>query len=100
MTSQCDATKESCTETAAATADAQCCGSPEKLLLLADEAWKELLKDKIKQEIEKSAGQKLNGIAKLVAEANHQRWSFLIEGKQKCDEFTQQVKEALVSLTK
>jgi len=97
MSSQCDVEKEACAETSA---DTECCGGPEKLLLLADEAWKELLKDKIKEEIEKSSGPKLSALAKLVAEANHQRWTYLITGKQKCEEFKGQVKEALLSLTK
>jgi len=72
---------------------------PEKLLCLADEAWKEVLKEKIKQEIEKASGPKLTELAKLVTEANHKRWSHLIEGKQKCDEYKQQVKAALLSLS-
>lgn len=100
MSNACDASKESCTETAAAHASSECCDMPEKLLCLADEAWKEVVKEKIKKEIEKSSGAKLDAIAKLVAEANHRRWSYMIEGKQKCDEFKQQVKEAFLSLSK
>ncbi len=100
MSNACDAAKETCPESAAAAAGTECCDMPEKLLCLADEAWKEVLKDKIKQEIEKSAGPKLSELAKLVAETNHKRWSHLIEGKQKCDEYKQQVKETLLSLTK
>lgn len=99
MSNACDVSNEACAESAAHSADKECCDAPEKLLCLADEAWRELLKDKIKQEIEKAAGPKLNSLAKLVAETNHRRWSHLIQGKQKCDEFKQQVKEALTSLT-
>jgi hypothetical protein len=99
MSNACDVTKEACTASAAQPASTECCEIPEKLLCLADEAWKEVLKDKIKQEIEKSSGQKLSALAKLVAETNQRRWTHLIEGKQKCDEYKQQVKEALLALT-
>lgn len=103
MSSSCDQTKgpDDCSETAAHHgADSECCNMPEKLLCLADEAWKEVVKDKIKQEIEKTAGAKLDALAKLVAEGNHKKWSYLIEGKQQCDQFKDQVKEALLSLSK
>ena len=98
MGSECDVSKEACTATGAPGASTECCDVPEKLLCLADEAWREVVKDKIKREIEKTAGAKLDALAKLVAETNHRRWSHLIEGKQKCDEYKQQVKEALLSL--
>lgn len=103
MSSSCDQTQGSghCTETAATHGgDSECCNAPEKLLCLADEAWKEVLKDKIKQEIEKNSGAKLDALAKLVANANQQKWAYMIEGKQKCESFKDQVKEALLSLTK
>jgi len=98
MSNACDVTKETCTASAVSTAGAECCDIPEKLLCLADEAWKEVLKEKIKQEIEKSSGPKLSALAKLVAETNQRRWSHLIEGRQKCDEYKQQVKEVLLGL--
>jgi hypothetical protein len=103
MSSSCDQTKgpDACGDTAAQHGgDSECCNMPEKLLCLADEAWKEVVKEKIKKEIEKNAGAKLDALAKLVAEGNHKKWSYLIEGKQQCDQFKDQVKEALVSLSK
>ncbi len=103
MSSSCDQTKgpDACAETAARHGgDSECCNAPEKLLCLADEAWKEVVKDKIKKEIEKTAGAKLDALAKLVAEANHTKWTHMIEGKQKCDQFKDQVREALFSLSK
>ena len=54
------------------------CNMHEKFLCLADEAWMELLKEKIKAEIEKSGGAKLNALAKLVAETNGRKWQFMI----------------------
>jgi hypothetical protein len=106
MSEACDATKGSCETTKSScsepvhNAGTECCDMPEKLLCLADEAWKEVVKDKIKQEIERTAGAKLDALAKLVAETNHKRWAHLIEGKQKCNEFKEQVKEVMLSFSK
>jgi len=100
MSNACDASQECCPETAAREAGSEHCDMPEKLLCLADDAWREVVKEKIKQEIEKTSGAKLNALAKLVAEGNHRRWSYMIEGKQKCEEFKQQLKELLVSFSK
>lgn len=98
MDNACDTQKEACSTGAAGhKAEAENCDMHEKLLCLADQAWKEVLKEKIKAEIEKTSGQKLNNIAKLVAETNHRRWSHMIEGKQKCEEFKQQLREIMVS---
>jgi hypothetical protein len=98
MSNACDATNADCSEPKAA-ASAECCDMPEKLLCLADEAWREVLKEKIKAEIEKTSGAKLGALAKLAAETNHRRWSHLIQGKQKCDEFKQQIKDLMLSIT-
>lgn len=58
-----------------------CCGKHEhghfsdELLALADEAWMELLKEKIKQKIEETTGQHLDQLASIVSTANHTRWN-------------------------
>ncbi|MGZ3732152.1 MAG: hypothetical protein ACXU9U_00205 [Parachlamydiaceae bacterium] len=41
---------------------------------MADCAWKELLKEKIKENMAKTAGNHLDEIAKVVVETNHARW--------------------------
>lgn len=71
------------------------CNLHEKLLCLADEAWKEVLKEKIKAEIEKTSGEKLSKLAKVVAEANGRKWQFMIQGKKACDEYKNQVRGLL-----
>ncbi len=45
-----------------------------QLLDMADEAWMELLKEKVKEQIKTSSGAQLDQLAKLVSEANHVRW--------------------------
>ncbi len=51
----------------------------DQLLALADEAWTELLKDKIKEQILKNNGKQLDDLAKLVSNANHDRWKHKIK---------------------
>lgn len=53
----------------------------DELLAVADEAWEELLKDKIKEEILKTSGEKLTEIAKLVNQTNHDRWNGIMAEK-------------------
>lgn len=43
------------------------------LFEIADCAWAEVLKEKIKEHI-RSTDNKIDGLAKIVAEANHKRW--------------------------
>lgn len=54
----------------------------DELLALADEAWMELIKDKIKEEIKKNSGEHIDRIASLVAKTNHARWKFKMDEKQ------------------
>ena len=65
---------------------------PQQLLGLADDAWHELLKEKIKASIEESCGEKLDELAGLVREANSFRWQHKIQGKVKCDEYQSNVR--------
>ncbi|MCW8409629.1 hypothetical protein OQJ13_11670 [Legionella sp. PATHC035] len=51
-------------------------------LELADEAWEELLIDKIKAYILKTQNDRMEKLAKLVAEGNHHRWKNKMEKKQ------------------
>jgi hypothetical protein len=64
-----------------------------KLFELADEAWMELLKDKIKQQILSSGGEHLDELAKIVAEANKERWKHKLSGKRACEEHKEKIKD-------
>lgn len=46
-----------------------------ELIAIADDAWMELLHEKIKKEIEKADGANLDKLAKLVSDANRARWN-------------------------
>lgn len=59
-----------------------------KLLLeTADCAWLEVLKDKIKEHILATQNERMAELAKIVAEANNQRWKSKMEKKRACKEF-------------
>lgn len=78
----------------------ECCEIPAKLLCLADQAWHDLLKEKIKAQIEEHAGEKLDKLAGVVATANHKKWSNLIQQKVNCGSYQDEVKEIMLSLSK
>jgi hypothetical protein len=59
----------------------------EELLALADEAWTELVKAKIKKQIEAHSGEHLEELAKIVSDANHERWQHILAGKQVRNEY-------------
>ncbi|MBA3814917.1 MAG: hypothetical protein H0X29_00020 [Parachlamydiaceae bacterium] len=59
----------------------------DELLALADEAWMELLKDKIKEEIKKNSSEHIEKLASLVSKANHDRWNSKIDQKKNCHQF-------------
>lgn len=67
------------------------CNMPEMLLELADEAWAELVKDKIKAQIQSTCGEKLDELAKLVAEANGAKWAHKIAAKHHCNDYKHRV---------
>lgn len=63
------------------------CEMTDQFLSLADQAWTELLKDKMKAEIQKTCGEKLDGLARFLVEGNAERRSALIQGRAKCEQF-------------
>ena len=73
-----------------------CCPMPEKLLALADEAWHDLLKEKIKDQISNSCGDNMDKLAKLVAETNKEKWAHTVKGKVKCSEYKDKLKDLFV----
>jgi hypothetical protein len=76
----------------------ECCGDgrhheasgSEAFLELADEAWMEVLKDKIKAHI-LANDTKMDELAKIISEANHARWKMKMAGKHGCDDFKQKL---------
>lgn len=73
------------------------CLCEEKFLMLADEAWKEYLKDRIKAKIAEKKGQHIEELAEIVAKANGERWKHKIMAKMKCHEFKENIKKLFES---
>ncbi len=65
------------------------CGS--WFLEIADEAWTEVLKDKIKEHILATQNERMTQLAKIVSEGNNHRWKHKMEKKKGCDEFKTQL---------
>lgn len=57
----------------------------------ADCAWMEVLKDKIKEYILSTQNDRMTELAKIVAEANNQRWRHKMEKKQGCMDFKEKL---------
>lgn len=69
-----------------------CCYS-EEMLKLADKAWMEVLKEKMKAEIEKVEGAELEELAKIVGKANGEKWKNRISAKMQKEEYQDSLKE-------
>lgn len=69
------------------------CHCEEKFLKLADEAWMEVLKDKIKCQIEKNQCESMDKLAEIIATTNTDKWKHQIMIKSKCEEYKNTLKE-------
>lgn len=61
-----------------------------EFLLLADDAWMEVLKDKIKEYIIKN-DKKIDELAQVIAEANHERWKRKMEKEHCCETYQEKL---------
>ena len=66
-----------------------------ELLEIADEAWMEVLRCKIKHHIENTSGKHLDQLAQLVVESNRSRWKHKIGAQRACSEYEEKVAEHL-----
>ena len=69
------------------------CHCAEKFLAIADEAWKEVLKEKIKDKIIAKKEEHIEKLAEIVATANGEKWKHKISEKMKCNEFKDNLKD-------
>lgn len=68
------------------------CNYATKFLELADQAWMELLKEKIKEHIQ-SQPQHMDELARIISEANHDRWQKKMENKECCGGYEHKLEE-------
>lgn len=96
----------SCSEEKACCSKEKCCASHQQkstcqaeesgdmsqyLMEVADQAWSEVLKDKIKEYILSTQNDRMTELAKIVAEGNNARWRMKMEKKQGCMSFKEQL---------
>lgn len=73
------------------------CHCAEKFLAIADEAWKEVLKEKIKNKILTHKGEHMERLAEIIATANGEKWKHIISAKTKCNNFKDTLKDFFTS---
>lgn len=73
------------------------CNCAEKFLEIADEAWKEVLKERIKAKILTHKGEHIEKLAEMVAKANGEKWKNKIAAKTNCNEFKENLKQYFTS---
>jgi len=66
-------------------------GFSDDLLEVADEAWMELLKEKIKDQIAKNHGAHLDELAQIVSEANSERWKLKLSKEKIADRYEEKI---------
>jgi hypothetical protein len=72
----------------------------EEFFMLAKEAWKTLMVEKIKLEMDKTKGEQLNQLAKLIAETKMRKWRIMMEKEHIKEEFKEQLKQLMGSCGK
>lgn len=87
----CSKEKSSCCHSHSDSCHEKECDFSGHLLKLADEAWMEVLKEKIKKQIETSCGPHLDQLAQIVAEANGARWSQKLAADKACKDFKSKI---------
>ena len=65
----------------------------QQLLDMADDAWMEVLHEKIKDQIRATSGKHLDKLAKLVSESNKGRWENKMVMHHSCKEFREKICE-------
>lgn len=66
------------------------CDFAQRFLEIADEAWIEVLKEKIKENIRKN-DPKIDEIARIVAEANNEKWKKKTSSHKCCENYEHQL---------
>ena len=66
--------------------EGECCCA-EKFLDVADEAWMEVLKEKIKEHIYSEKSDDMHKLAKLISNANCHRWEYKMKAKLNSEKY-------------
>ena len=66
------------------------------MMKLAEDAWSDLMKEKIKAVYEKQTGAMMNKVAQAAAEASIAYWTHKMEGEAKCHEHQEKIMKAFM----
>ena len=72
------------------------CEMTDMIMHIADKAWEELMKEKMKKELEKQIGERMNKVAVAGATASIAYHTHLMEAKMKCEEHKTKLKQAFM----
>lgn len=64
-----------------------------KLIEMADQAWMEVLQEKIREQVRAMNGKHLDELAKQVAEANNERWKLKMAVEKGCHGFKEKISQ-------
>ena len=91
---KCCEAKECCSESCNESSCEESKG--DMMMNIANEAWEELMKEKMKSAYEKSIGDKMNRTAMVAVEACIAYWGNKMKEKAACAEFEEKLKKAMM----
>ena len=85
----CETQKDSCHSSG--------CEMTDKLMKLADKAWKELMIEKMKALMQEHNGARMDKVAKATVEVTNAHWEHKMKAKSGCQEAKQKIAQAFMS---
>lgn len=73
------------------------CEMTDEMMCLANQAWADLMKEKMKVHFEKINGPKMDKVAKVCVEMCMGYWQHKMSGKAQCEEHKEKIKNAFMS---
>jgi hypothetical protein len=102
----CECKEEGCCSTKGCCCETSCghneegfkteCEVTNGMMKLANEAWGELLKEKMKKVYDKKNGEHMNKLAEVLVDTCTAYWHGKMQEKAKCAEFTEKIKQAMM----
>lgn len=72
------------------------CSMTDMILRISEEAWTELMKEKMKKALEAQIGEKMDKTAAAGVAASIAKWQHKMEGMGKCKEHTQKIQQSFM----
>jgi len=95
MGSECSS-EQSCGDKKQDCGSDECCDMAKEMMNLANQAWAELMKEKMKKEFEKVNGERMNKIAAVGVAGCNDFWQHKMQAKAGCADFSEKLKQAFM----